>query len=107
MVYLLALGLSSSSPILLPHLPVKLCNIVDGVSITNMKLAGQGVIDNPIKEPLSPEDAIDNVVVNNRKKEPADGACNDLLPRVIVQVDAMKEMGEIFFRMAIQISLNR
>lgn len=89
MLSLLVLGLSSSSPVLLPHLPVKLGSVVNRVGITDMEMTGQGMIDNPVKESLGSQDAIDNVEVNNRKKDPADSACNDLLPCVIVQMDAM------------------
>ena len=91
---LLVLGLGSGSAVLLPHFPVKLGNVVDRVGITDMQMTCQRVIDNPIKESLGPQDAIDNVVIDDRKEEPADRACNDLLPCVIVQVDTMKERKE-------------
>lgn len=91
---LLVLGLGSGSAVLLPHFPVKLGNIMDRVGITDMEVTCQGVIDNPVKEALGSQDAIDNIVVDNCKEEPADRACNDLLPCVIVQVDTMKERKE-------------
>ena len=53
-----------------------------------MELSRPRVIDNLLKESQGPQDVVDNKVVDQSKDDAGNGTCNDLLPCVIVQMDA-------------------
>lgn len=78
---------------LLPHLPVKLVRVLDGVRVADVGQARPRVVDDPVHQALGPQD-LGEVVVTHSKDTAADGAGDNLLPGVVVEMDT-KECKEV------------